>query len=67
VMPATGHGVIGTPCGLKLVQDFIERASSASLDTSCVATVHRPPFFVTPAGPEPSRMTIVTGDAGGAR
>jgi len=56
VMPATGHGVIGTACGLKLIQDFIEAASAASLDTKCVSTVHRPPFFVTPAGPEPQRV-----------
>jgi pimeloyl-ACP methyl ester carboxylesterase len=56
VMPATGHGVIGTACGLRLIEDFVERASSADLDTSCVAEVHRPPFFVTPAGPEPSRV-----------
>jgi pimeloyl-ACP methyl ester carboxylesterase len=55
VMPATGHGVIGTACGLRLIEDFIERASSTDLDTSCVAYVHRPPFFVTPAGPEPGR------------
>jgi hypothetical protein len=67
VMPATGHGVISTPCGLKLVQEFIDRASSASLDTSCVAAVHRPPFFVTPAGPEPSRTSIAAADGGGAR
>lgn len=56
VMPATGHGVISTACGLKLIEQFIDRASAASLDTSCVATVHRPPFFVTPAGPEPMRV-----------
>ncbi|HEY7188593.1 MAG TPA: alpha/beta fold hydrolase [Vicinamibacterales bacterium] len=55
VMPATGHGVIGTACGLRLIERFIERASSADLDTACVADVRRPPFFVTPAGPEPSR------------
>jgi len=55
VMPATGHGVIGTACGLTLIETFIDRASSAGLDTRCVATVHRPPFFVTPAGPEPLR------------
>jgi pimeloyl-ACP methyl ester carboxylesterase len=55
VMPATGHGVIGTACGLRLIEDFVEHASSADLDTSCVAEVHRPPFFVTPAGPEPGR------------
>jgi len=53
-VPATGHGVIGTACGVKLIQDFIDSASSSSLDASCVRTVKRPPFFVTPAGPDPA-------------
>jgi hypothetical protein len=52
-VPATGHGVIGTPCGVKLIHDFLDSASSASLDTSCVRSIRRPPFFVTPAGPDP--------------
>jgi pimeloyl-ACP methyl ester carboxylesterase len=54
VMPATGHGVIGTACGLKLVTEFIDKASSAGLDTRCVGGVRRPPFFTTPAGPDPA-------------
>jgi pimeloyl-ACP methyl ester carboxylesterase len=53
-MPATGHGVIGTPCGARLIQDFIERGSAADLDTSCVTSVRRPPFFLSPSGPEPA-------------
>jgi len=53
-VPATGHGVIGTACGVKLIQDFLDSASSSSLDASCVSTVKRPPFFVTPAGPDPA-------------
>ena len=52
-VPATGHGVIGTACGLTLIQDFIDSASSDALDVSCVRSVKRPPFFVTPAGPDP--------------
>ena len=52
-MPATGHGVIGTPCGAKLIRDFIDRGSTQGLDTSCVSQVKRPPFFLTPAGPDP--------------
>ena len=28
-VPATGHGVIGTACGMKLIQDFIDSAASA--------------------------------------
>jgi pimeloyl-ACP methyl ester carboxylesterase len=53
VVPSTGHGVVTTPCGNRLVSDFIERGSAESLDTTCVASVRRPPFFVTPAGPDP--------------
>jgi hypothetical protein len=52
-MPATGHGVIGTPCGATLIRDFIDRGSTQGLDTSCVSQVKRPPFFLTPAGPDP--------------
>ena len=54
VVPSTGHGVVTTPCGNRLVADFIERGSTEGLDTGCVAAVRRPPFFVTPAGPDPS-------------
>ena len=54
VVPATGHGVIATACGQQLVAQFIEQASAANLDTSCVDRVRRPPFFLTPAGPDPN-------------
>jgi pimeloyl-ACP methyl ester carboxylesterase len=54
VVPSTGHGVVATPCGNRLISDFIERGSIEGLDIGCVATVRRPPFFVTPAGPDPS-------------
>ena len=53
VVPATGHGVISTPCGMRLVEAFVDAASADELDTSCVERLRRPPFFVTPAGPEP--------------
>ena len=49
-VPATGHGVIGTPCGQTLIRDFIESGSPAGLDVSCVTLVRRPPFFLTPSG-----------------
>jgi pimeloyl-ACP methyl ester carboxylesterase len=52
VVPATGHGVVATACGQQLVQQFIERANAADLDTSCVKQARRPPFFLTPAGPD---------------
>jgi hypothetical protein len=51
--PATGHGVFGTGCGQRLVAAFIERGSSDGLDTSCLQSLARPPFFLTPAGPDP--------------
>ena len=56
VMPFTGHGVVSTPCGNHLVQDFIESASTEDLNTDCVTTVRRPPFFVTPSGPDPTAI-----------
>jgi pimeloyl-ACP methyl ester carboxylesterase len=53
VVPSTGHGVVSTPCGNHLANDFIEHGSAEGLDTECVPSVRRPPFFVTPAGPDP--------------
>ncbi len=53
VVPATGHGVVATACGQQLVRQFIEDANARDLDTSCVDRVRRPPFFLTPAGPDP--------------
>jgi pimeloyl-ACP methyl ester carboxylesterase len=50
-LPATGHGVISTSCGMRLVRQFIDAGSAATLDTDCVTRIRRPPFFVTPAGP----------------
>jgi pimeloyl-ACP methyl ester carboxylesterase len=55
-VPATGHGVISTPCGARLIEEFLDRGSADRLDTSCVDTIRRPPFFVTPAGPEPAAV-----------
>jgi len=53
--PATGHGVIGTGCGLRMVAAFIDRGSTAGIDTSCLASMKRPSFFLGPAGPDPMR------------
>jgi pimeloyl-ACP methyl ester carboxylesterase len=49
-VPATGHGVIGTPCGQELIRRFIDSGSAEGLDVSCVTRVRRPPFFLTPSG-----------------
>jgi pimeloyl-ACP methyl ester carboxylesterase len=53
VASSTGHGVIGTPCGVRLIQAFLESANAEQLDAGCLKTVKAPPFFLTPAGPDP--------------
>jgi pimeloyl-ACP methyl ester carboxylesterase len=50
---STGHGVIGTPCGVRVIQQFLERGSAEDLDGLCLTSLKRPPFFVSPAGPSP--------------
>ena len=54
IVPGTGHGTIGTGCGARLIHAFIDRASAAELDTACLQELRRPPFFLTPAGPDPA-------------
>ena len=54
VAPATGHGVIGNPCGPRLISEFIQQGSAMHLTTRCFNGVRRPPFFVSPAGPDPA-------------
>ena len=54
IMPSTGHGVVMTPCGNRIVTDFVESGSVDGLDTDCIGDVRRPPFFLTPAGPDPA-------------
>jgi pimeloyl-ACP methyl ester carboxylesterase len=54
VMPGAGHTAGGTGCGRRLIKAFIDAGTHATLDTSCVDKMTRPPYFVTPAGPDPS-------------
>lgn len=54
IATATGHGVATTPCGLRVVEDFLDKGSASQLDASCLTAPRRPPFFVTPSGPAPS-------------
>jgi pimeloyl-ACP methyl ester carboxylesterase len=58
VAPGTGHGVVPTGCGQRLLRDFIRAGALDGLDTSCVAAMRRPPFFLTPAGPDPTATGI---------
>jgi hypothetical protein len=54
VAPATGHGVAATACGARLIADFVEGGSPERLDAGCLLTIRRPPFFLTPSGPDPA-------------
>ena len=50
-LPGQGHDVNSaswTACAGPLTQTFIEQASAALLDTSCLASVPTPPFELTP-------------------
>jgi pimeloyl-ACP methyl ester carboxylesterase len=51
--PNTGHGVLTTGCGQRLIRRFVEQGTADGLDTSCLANIARPPFFLSPAGPDP--------------
>ncbi len=53
IVSGTGHGVLTTGCGQRMVRDFIKAGTVDGLDTMCATTVKRPPFFLTPAGPDP--------------
>jgi pimeloyl-ACP methyl ester carboxylesterase len=55
VAAATGHGVLGTPCGSRLIADFITRGDARDLDAVCLERARRPPFFLTPSGPASTR------------
>jgi pimeloyl-ACP methyl ester carboxylesterase len=54
VVPATGHGAISTGCGMRMLAAFVRTAAFDGLDTRCLDVLARPPFFLTPAGPDPA-------------
>jgi pimeloyl-ACP methyl ester carboxylesterase len=66
IIPGTGHTAGGTGCGQRIMREFIEEGSASDLDTSCVSRVTRPPFFLSPAGPDPNRPPTPKAPAGQA-
>jgi pimeloyl-ACP methyl ester carboxylesterase len=52
-VPGVGHGTWNRGCVPRMMADFIDAASVDGLDSSCVEDLHRPPFFVSFAGPPP--------------
>jgi pimeloyl-ACP methyl ester carboxylesterase len=53
VVPGSGHGAWSHGCVMRLIGQFLDAGTAASLDTSCVDQVERPPFFLGPSGPDP--------------
>src|SRR5262249_44397325 len=53
VAPGVGHGVTPFGCAPGLIARFIDQGSAKGLDTSCVRSLKRPPFFLGFAGPRP--------------
>jgi hypothetical protein len=45
---------------MRLIYDFIQKGSAEGLDSSCLKSLKRPPFFLTPAGPDPDRAGAST-------
>lgn len=52
VVPGAGHITLMRGCVRDLVAQFLDSASVASLDASCVNALKRPPFFTSYTGPE---------------
>jgi pimeloyl-ACP methyl ester carboxylesterase len=48
---ATGHNVAPVKCADELMRVFINEASSANLDGSCLLEIRRPSFFTSSSGP----------------
>lgn len=53
VAPESGHNVVTRGCLPNLVEQFVENASFAELDTACVAEIEPFPFFINFSGPVP--------------
>lgn len=52
VVPGAGHNTLTRGCVPMLMAKFLSESSVQGLDPSCLQTLGRPPFFVTPTGPE---------------
>jgi pimeloyl-ACP methyl ester carboxylesterase len=55
VVPGAGHITLMRGCVSDLVGQFLDAASPAGLDASCVNALRRPPFFTTYTGPDQHR------------
>ncbi len=53
IVPGTGHGAAPAGCVPKLMAQFLKEGTAANLDATCVQQVKRPPFILSPSGPDP--------------
>lgn len=53
VVPGVGHGTVVSGCVMRMITRFVKTGTPEGLNTECLARVHRPPFFLGPAGPDP--------------
>lgn len=53
ILPHYGHDVLLAGCMPLVVEAFLRSGSVDNLDTSFLAEIQAPPFFVSPAGPKP--------------
>ena len=55
IVPGTGHGApAARRAGSASMRDFIEKGSPQASTRAASTRVKRPPFFLTPAGPDPN-------------
>ena len=64
VIPGTGHTAGGTGCGMRIIRNFIASGTTEGLDTTCIANVKRPPFFVMPGNQPPTSANTAGGKPG---
>lgn len=50
VVPGAGHGSTPRGCVPELIAKFLDQASVKNLDSACLQSQHRPPFFVNYTG-----------------
>lgn len=48
IFKGMGHGVIGNPCGMGLIVEFVVRGSLDGLDATCASEQQRPPWAPAP-------------------
>lgn len=53
VLKDFGHGQLAAPCVDRVMEQFVDRASVASLDVSCTRNDKPTPFFISINGPAP--------------